>query len=143
MSNKLLSEDTVIKTTVGNSTCTPPIGEYRKFLYETIGKDFIDSMDYSGFQKWLFSHTGKTLKELVNEHNSGYKAETLEDLLFEKRFDVISESSKGFIKTFDKAMNELGYDCENLISAGLTWGLYMIVYGKPEPKADHVPPVYT
>jgi len=135
MGKKLLSADTVIKTIVGNTNDTPPIGKYRDFLYEAIGKNFVDSMDYSAFQKWLFSQTGKTLKEVADEYNNGYKAENLEDLLLEKRFNLISESDKAFIKAFDKAMNELGYDCENIIGSGLTWGLYMIVYGKTETKS--------
>jgi len=134
MAKKLLSEDTVIRSVVGNSDGIS-VGEYRNFLYEAIGKDFIDSMDYSGFSNWLYSNTGKTLKEVVDEHNAGYKPKGMEDLLSEKRFDIISESDKAFILAFDKAINEFGYDCENQVGSGLTWGLFMIIYGKAGTKS--------
>jgi len=127
MSKKLLPEDTVI---IWNAN---PIGEYRNFLYATIGRDFIDGMDYSGFQKWLFSHAGKTLKEVVTEHNSNYKAESMEELLTEKRFSIISKPDKKFMIAFDKAMNELGYDSENII------GSFTVVYGKTSTKSRPCP----
>ena len=134
MSKKLLSEDTVIRSVVGNPNGIP-IGEYRKFLYEAIGKDFIDNMGYTDFQKWLFSQTGKTLKEVVDEHFINYKAENMADLLSERRFNIVSENNKAFIVAFDKAMNERGYDCENIVTSGLTWSYYMIVYGKSDTKS--------
>ena len=134
MAKKLLSEDTIIKTVVGNSNA-PPVGENWNFLHEAIGKDFLGGLDYSASQKWLFSHTGKTLKEVVDEHENVYKAENMEELLCEQRFNVISPSDKAFIQSFDKAINELGYDCENIITSGLTWGFYMIVYGKTGTKS--------
>ena len=134
MSKKRLSEDTVVRTAVGNSNGIP-VGDYRNFLYEAIGKDFVDSMDYSGFQKWLFSHTGKTLKEVVEAHRSNYKARDMAALLLENRFRNISEPDKAFLVAFDKMMNDFDYDCENIITSGLTWGLYMIVYGKTGTKS--------
>jgi len=134
MNNKLLSQDTTILSTVGNADA-PPIGEYRNFLYEAIGHDFVDNMDYSAFQKWLFSHTGKTLKELVDEHNNNYKPKNMEQLLAEKRFNAISQTDKAFIIAFDKEINKLGYDCENSVASGLTWGKFMIIYGKTETKS--------
>ena len=133
MSKKILSEETIISSTVGNSSGIP-IGEYRKFLYETMGKDFIDSMDYTIFQKWLFSHTGKTLKEVVDEHKKNYKAENIKELLSERRFCIISKPDKAFIIAFDKSMNEIGYDCENIVGSGLVWGVFMIIYGKTDTK---------
>ena len=135
MGKKLLSENTIIKTVVGNSSDTPPAGEYWNFLHEALGKDFLGNLDYSASQKWLFSHTGKTLKEVVDEHNNDYKAENMNELLSEQRFNVISKSDKAFIQSFDNAMNKLGYDCENIIGSGLTWGFYMIVYGKTGTKS--------
>ena len=134
MSKKLLSEDTIINTTVGDSN-NIPIGEYRNFLCQAIGKEFIDSMDYSGFSKWLFSNCGKTLKETVEEHNNNYKAKNMDDLMSEKRFMIVSKPDKAFISAFDKELNERGYDCENIITSGLTWGKFMIVYGKTGTKS--------
>jgi len=134
MSKKLLPEDTIIRTVVGNENGIP-IGEYRKFLYEAISKDFIDSMDYSSFQKWLFSHTGKTLKEVVSEFNNHYEVRNMNDLLSERRFNIISKQDKAFIIAFNEAMIAFGYDCENIISSGLVWGLFMIIYGKTDTKS--------
>jgi len=134
MRKKLLSEDTDIRSVVGNPGGIP-VGEYRKYFYEAIGKDFVDSMDYSGFQKWLFSHTGKTLREVVDEYKYNYEAKNMDDLLSERRFDIISEHDKGFINAFDKAMNVFGYDCENMVGSGLVWGLFMFVYGKTGTKS--------
>ncbi|MCL2604159.1 MAG: hypothetical protein FWD90_06745 [Defluviitaleaceae bacterium] len=125
----LLPENTVI---IWNAH---PIGDYRNFLYETIGKDFVDGMDYSVFQKWLFSHTGKTLKDVANEVTNGYKTESMADLLSEVRFNILSESDKTFMQSFDKEMKTLGYDCENIIGSGLSWGMYMIAYGKTGTKS--------
>ena len=129
MSKKLLSEDTVI---IWNAN---PIGEYRNFLYEKIGRDFIDNMDYSNFQKWLFANSGKTLKEVVDEHFYNDEANSLKDLLSERRCDIISQPDKDFILAFDKSLNEIGYDCENTISSGYVWSPLMIIYGKTGTKS--------
>jgi len=56
------------------------------------------------------------------------------DLLSETRFNILSKSDKTFIKTFDKEMQMLRYDCENIIGSGFTWGMYMIAYGKTGTK---------
>jgi len=130
---KLLPEDTVI---IWN---THPVGEYRNFLNEANCKEHIDSMDYSGFQKWLFSHTGKTLKEVVDEHNNNYKAKNMDELLSERRCDALSKDDKTFIAAFDKAINELGYDCENTITSGNAWSPMAIVYGKTGTKSRPCP----
>jgi len=127
MSKKLLPEDTVI---IWNAH---PLGKYRDFLYNAMGKEFIDSKGDMG--AWLFSHAGKTLKEVVVELGNGYQAKSMEELMLEKRFDVISGAEKAFIVAFDKEMNELGYDCGNIIGSGICWGLFMIVYGKTGTKS--------
>jgi len=130
----IISENVEITQNVGKSRGVP-IGDYRNFLYQAIGKDFVDSMDYTGFQKWLFSHTGKTLKEVADEHNRDYTATSVDELLSENRFGAISQPDKEFIIAFDKAIGELGYDCENIITSGLTWSKFMIVYGKTGTKS--------
>jgi hypothetical protein len=127
MSKKLLSEDTVI---IWNDN---PLGKYRDFLYAVIGKDAIDSK--GDFQKWLLPHYGKTLKELVNDVQNHYEAANLTELLAERRFNIVSENDKAFIMAFDKAVNELGYDCENTIGSGYSWSPLMIIYGKPGTKS--------
>jgi len=127
MSKKLLSEDTVI---IWNDN---PLGKYRDFLYAAIGKEVIDSK--GDFQKWLLPHYGKTLKELVNDVQNHYEAANLTELLAERRFNIVSENDKAFIIAFDKAVNELGYDCENTIGSGYSWSPLMIIYGKTGTKS--------
>ena len=127
MAKNLLPDDTVI---IWN---TNPIGKYRDFLYQAMGKEFIDSK--GDFQKWLLPHFGKTLKELVNEMQNNYEAKNLTELLKERRLDIVSESDKVFIIAFDKAINELGYDCENTIGSGYSWSPLMMIYGKTGTKS--------
>ena len=129
MIKKLLPADTVI---IWNDN---PVGEYWNFLHAVIGKDFLGGMDYSASQKWLFSHTGKTLKEVVNDVQNHYEAANLTELLAERRFNIVSEDDKAFIIAFDKAINELGYDCENTIGTGYSWSPLMIIYGKTGTKS--------
>jgi len=124
---KILPPDTVI---IWNAN---PIGEYRDFLYQAIGKELIDSK--GDFQKWLLPHYGKTLEELVSDMQNNYEAENLTELLSERRFDIVSKDDKAFIITFDKAINELGYDCENTIGSGYSWSPLMIFYGKTGTKS--------
>ena len=40
-----------------------------------------------------------------------------------------------FIVAFDKAINKLGYDCENAIGGGYSWSPLMIIYGKTGTKS--------
>jgi len=127
MAKTLLPEETVI---IWNAN---PVGEYRNFLYNAMGKEFIDSN--GDFQKWLLPHYGKTLKELVNDIQNNYEAENLAELLTERRFEIVSENDKAFIIAFDKAINELGYDCENTIGSGYSWSPLMIIYGKAGTKS--------
>jgi len=127
MSKELLSEDTVI---IWNDN---PLGKYRDFLYAAIGKEVVDSK--GDFQKWLLPHYGKTLKELVNDMQNHYEAANLTELLAERRFNIVSENDKAFIIAFDKAVNELGYDCENTIGSGYSWSHLMILYGKTGTKS--------
>jgi len=129
MPKKLLPEDTKI---IWNAH---PTNEYRKFLYEAINRNFIDSMGHTNFGKWLFSQTGKTLKEAADDHLNGYVAKNMKDLLSERRCEIISKADKEFIEAFDEAINGLGYDCENTIDSGLTWSPMMIVYGKTGTKS--------
>ncbi|MCL2447086.1 MAG: hypothetical protein FWD06_10005 [Oscillospiraceae bacterium] len=121
MSKKLLPEDTAI---IWNAH---PLGKYRDFLYDAVGKDATDSMGD------IFTHAGKTLRELVDEIRSNYKAENLTQLLAERRFNHVSEADKAFIIAFDKEMNALGYDCGNRI------GGFTVVYGKTGTKSRPCP----
>jgi len=127
MAKSLLPEDTVI---IWNAN---PVGKYREFLYQAMGKEFIDGK--GDFQKWLLPHFGKTLKELVADIQNDYEAGSLSELLAERRFDIVSEEDKAFIIAFDRAINELGYDCENTIGSGYSWSPLMMIYGKTGTKS--------
>jgi hypothetical protein len=127
MPKNLLPEDTVI---IWNAF---PIGEYRNFLYYAMGKEFIDGK--GDFSKWLLPHYGKTLKELVHDTQNNYEPENLAELFTERRLNTVSEANKAFIIAFDKAMNDLGYDCENTIGSGYSWSPLMIIYGKTGTKS--------
>ena len=126
---ELLPEDTVI---VINKF---PIGEYRKFFQQATGheKIMVGSMD---FQPWLFTQAGKTLKEALDEYNHPSDPKNVEEILSERRFDIIKEPDKAFIMAFDKEINELGYDFGGVIGSGFAAGCaLMIIYGKTGTKS--------
>ena len=127
MATKLLPEDTAI---IWNAN---PIGEYRNFLFNAMGKEVIDGM--GDFSKWILPHYGKTLKELLQDIQNNYHPQNLTELLTEQRFDIVSDMDKAFIIAFDKAIAELGYDCENTIGSGYSWSPLMIIYGKTGTKS--------
>ena len=110
-----------------------PVSDYRNFFYQAVGKDIIDSKP--NFYKWIYYHTGKTLDEVADDIRIGYAPTSINELLTERRCEQISEADKSFIVAFDKAMNDAGYDCENIITSGITWSHMMIVYGKTGTKS--------
>ena len=60
---------------------------------------------------------------------------SMEGILKEDRFNIISDVDKTFILAFDKAINELEHDFGTIIGSGFGWGLYMINYGKSGTKS--------
>jgi len=108
-----------------------PVSEYRKYFERTVGKYITEDPFFNG---WLYTQIGKTLKETLEEINNPTEEKNIEELLTERRFNMISEPDKKFIAAFDKAINKLGYDSCNVIVSGCTWSLYMIVYGKTNTK---------
>lgn len=125
---ELLPEDTVI---IWNKH---PVGEYRKFFQQATGKKEIVTV-CKDFQTWLFTQTGKTLKEALEEYYHPSEQKNMEQFLSERRFDIIKESDKVFIIAFDKAINELGYDFGGVIGSGNFYGPFMIIYGKTGTKS--------
>ena len=71
-SKPLLSEDTII---VWKEI---PVNEYRKFFVHGIGEEII-SGSHMDFQNWLFSQTGKTLKETVEDYFNPQKPQNMEE----------------------------------------------------------------
>ncbi|MCL2698483.1 MAG: hypothetical protein FWE74_10455 [Oscillospiraceae bacterium] len=127
MAKNLLPEDTAI---IWNAY---PIGEYRNFLYDAMSKELIDSK--GDFSKWILPHYGKTLKEVMHDIQNNYEPINLSEQFTERRLNVVCEDNKAFIIAFDKALNDLGYDCENTISSGYGWSPLMIIYGKTGTKS--------
>jgi hypothetical protein len=126
--NKLLAEDTVI---IWGKV---PVGECRKFFQQATGKEEIVTV-CKDFQTWLFTQTGKTLKEALEELNNPSGSKSMEELMSERRFNIVKEQDKAFIIAFDKAINELGYDFGGFIGSGSAWSPLMIVYGKTGTKS--------
>ena len=58
----------------------------------------------------------------------------MEEMLFERRFNIISKQDKAFIIALDGAINELGYDFGGVIDSGYRWSPLMIIYGKTGTK---------
>ena len=126
---KILPEDTLI---IWNKH---PEGEYRKFFQHATSNDEIVTV-CKDFRTWLRTQAGRTLKEALEELNHPSSFKGIEEVLSERRFDIISEHDKAFIVAFDKAINQLGYDCGNIVGSGYgVYGLYMIIYGKTSVKS--------
>ena len=105
---KILSEDTVIVWGI------IPVGEYRRFFTETIGKEFADDKN---FQTWLFTQSGKTLKEAAEDHFNPTKPNDIEELLAERRFNMIYTGVKAAIRRWRNASISAG----NVQSAAGFW----------------------
>ena len=58
----------------------------------------------------------------------------MEELLADKKFDIISTPDKDFIVAFDKAMNDYCYDCGGVIGSGKSVCPYIITYKKTGVK---------
>jgi hypothetical protein len=121
MGEKFLTEDTIIE--IGKSV---PLYKFRAFFQEATGEDL------SGweFQPWLNTQAGKTIKEALASYCETAKPKSMENLLSEERFNIVSEADKSFILDFDKAISGLRYDSGGAIGDGYCWGKYMIIYSK-------------
>jgi hypothetical protein len=123
-----------------------PLGQYRKYFIKTIGKDFEEKVD---FYKWLYSHTGKPLKKVVENYyqipdsKNGIKSigdiiEDMDQLLHDDRFNLVSKENKNFISEFTKQMKLFGYDFGGQIGSGIIYGHYMINYSQSGVKTKKV-----
>jgi len=129
MNKSLLPEDTVIK--IGKSI---PLYKFRAFFEEATG----EVLSGWEFQPWLNTQAGKTLKEALSSYCKSVKLKSIEEILSEDRFNIISEVDKAFIIDFDKNINVLGYDFGGAIGDGYCWGKYMIIYSKTGVKSKQV-----
>jgi len=121
-----LTEDTII----GSQKITA--AEFRKFFKKTLGDDYEKNPVAWNVIKASLNYKGKTLKEIIAECHSPVRSKSLEEILAENRFKIISMSDKAFIIAFDKAMNEMGYDFGRAIIGNKD--LMAIVYGKTDTK---------
>ena len=136
-----VKKETLTENTVIGSRKISAI-EFRKFFKKTLGEDYDKNPVVRSFIKVPLSHKGKTLKEIIEECNNPVCSKSLEEILAEDRFKMISMPDKTFIIVFDKAMNEVGYDFGGAIVGNKD--LIVIVYGKtgtktrPRPACFHI-----
>ena len=121
MGKSTLREDAVIA--VGKSVS---LSQFIMFFEEVTSQ----TMSGCEFQPWLRAQAGKTLKEAVPAYCKAAERKSVEELMSEERFTVISDSDKAFILAFDKQIGALGYDSGGGIGDGYCWGKYMIIYTK-------------
>lgn len=62
----------------------------------------------------------------------------IEQQLNEQPFQFISETNKGFIIAFTKALESLGYTYGGIIGSGFCWGKYMMIFRKANAKSQNV-----
>ena len=121
-----LTEDTII----GSRKITA--AEFRKFFKKTLGEDYEKYTIAKNVIKMSLNHKGKKLKEILEESYNPTGSKSLEDILAEDRFNIISTPDKAFIIAFDKALNEVGYDFGGTIVGNKD--VMVIVYGKTGTK---------
>jgi len=145
---ELLSEDTIIvrRPFPISDEYKSLANEYLKFFKQTLGDKFKTGengrMGFVGrlsFQDWIPTQTGKTLKEAATEWSLQLDAyanqpqnQSLEEKLKGRRYNHIPETDKAFIVTFDKTMNEYGYDFGSNFEMAF---IFSISYGKTGTKS--------
>lgn len=129
MSETMLRDDTVIE--IGKSV---PLYRFRAYFEEATGK----KLSGAEFQPWLNTQAGKTFREALAAYGMESERKTMERVLSEGRFDILSEADKAFIIDFDKKMETLGYDFGGGIGDGYCWGKYMIIYSKTGAKSKKI-----
>ena len=126
-----LTEDTVIGSRKISAS------EFRKFFKKTLGEDYEKYPVVHNVIKVSLNHKGKALKEIIEECHNPTGSKSLDEILAEDRFKIISMPDKTFIIAFDKALNEVGYDFGGIIFGNLD--LMAIVYGKTGTKTRPCP----
>ena len=121
-----LTEDTVIGSRKISAI------EFRKFFKKTLGEDYEKYPVVHNVIKVSLNHKGKTLREIIEECYNPTGNKSLEEILTERRFNMISMPDKTFIIAFDKVLNEGGYDFGGTIIGNKD--LMVIVYGKTGTK---------
>jgi hypothetical protein len=129
MAKTALSESTIIE--IGKSI---PLYDYIAFFEQAT----CVALPFAEFQLWLNTQVGKPVGQAFASFREAAVRKNMPELMTEERFGILSETDKMFIKTFDKRIGELGYDCGGGIGAGYVWGKFMIVYSKTGAKTKKV-----
>ena len=129
MNKQALGEDTIVQ--IGKSIS---MSRYRDYFTQATGKE----LPGPEFYAWLHTQTGKTLGQAVAAYRQAAERKSMEEILSEDRFTMISEADKAFILAFDQQMEKLGYDFGGGIGGGYCWGKYMVIYAKTGVKNKSV-----
>ena len=135
MDKKTIKESLAEDTVIGSRKITA--AEFRKFFKKMLGDDYEKNPVAWNVIKVSSNHKGKTLKEIIEECNNPVDYKSLNEILAEDRFKMISMPDKAFITSFDRAMSEAGYDFGSTI--GGNKDLMAIVYGKTDTKTRSRP----
>ena len=111
--------------------------EFRKFFKKALGEDYEKYPVVHNVIKVSLNHRGKALKEIIEECFNPSGVKNLKEILSESRFNYIANPDKAFIISFDKAMNEIGYDFGKEISGNEN--IMAVIYGKTGTKTRHCP----
>ena len=140
MDKKTIKEPLTEDTIIGSRKITAT--EFRKFFKKTLGDDYEKNPVARNVIKVSLNYKGKTLRNVIEECNNLARSKSLKEILSEDRFKYISTSDKSFIISFDKKMNEVGYDFGGAIVGNKD--LMAIIYGKtgtktrPRPACFHI-----
>jgi len=135
MMDKIKKEPLTEDTIIGSNKISAV--EFRKFFKKTLGEDYEKYPVVRNVIKVSLNHKGKTLKEIIGECYHPMGSKSLEEILAEDRFNIISMPDKAFIIAFDKALNERRYDFGGTISGNRD--LMAIIYGKTGTKTRPYP----
>ncbi len=129
MSEKTISGDSVIE--IGKSVS---LSQYQAWFQAATGK----TLSGWEFQPWLRTQSGKTLQEAAGAYEEATVRKSMEEILQEPRFSMLSQAEKAFLRDFDREIMQLGYDFGGGIGDGYCWGKYMAVWAKTGAKSKKV-----
>ena len=130
------------KTTITNETVIgfgkPTSAEAQRFFKKTLGAEYEKFKGDLWYTNLWAKHSGKTMGQLVAECVDGsiqnHTIKSLQELLQEERYSIVSNADKDFIISYDQFMSDMGYDFGGAIAAGIDDGTFAIQYKKSEGK---------
>ena len=112
-----------------------PLGDYRNFFMKALD---LKSKPDKSFYFWLNTQTGKKLKDAMEAYGKEPERNSIEEILSEERFHIISDTDKTFIAAVDKELGKMGYDSGGSIVSGKFGGKFMIVYSPKDSKSKKI-----